>query len=77
MAWLEKSKEHISENKTSKLSWIEWEVQAKIASVIEFYSNPKNKELIKERNELGEKVIEYLNENLPLSYEERTRPFTI
>lgn len=40
------------------------ELAAKLKSIEEFYSNPKNAELIKQRNEFSEKVAQYIEENI-------------
>lgn len=48
---------------------------AKMKAIIEFFSNPKNDELIKQRNEASEKIAQYIEENINVKPEVLNTPF--
>lgn len=53
------------------------EIQAKIDSIVNFYSSRENKELIDSRNNLSAQFSEYINEKINIKKEILTQSFTI
>ena len=46
-------------------------LKQKIKSIEDFYADPKNEEIIKERNAYAGRIEQFLEENLPLPPEKR------